>query len=121
MPQLITLEVADEVIDRVRAVAGRTGRRFEDVLAGWLERDGAASPDELSNEEVLALCDSQLPENEQKELSDLLWKQREEQISPAERPRLEELLGIYRRGLLRKAEALRVAVQRKLRPPLSEQ
>jgi hypothetical protein len=120
VPQLVTLELADEVIERARAVAKRTGRTYQDVLAGWLSRDGLPSPDELSDEEVLALCDSQLPKDQQEELSELLWMQREEKLGATDRPRLDELLGVYRRGLLRKAEALRVAVLRKLRPPLSE-
>ena len=87
---------------------------------GWLSRDGAPSPDELSEAEVLALSESQLPRPEQEELSELLWRQREERLSAADRPRFDELMDVYRRGLLRKAEALRVAVRRGLRPPLGE-
>ena len=117
MTQSMTLEIATAVVDRARAVAERTGRRCEDVLADWLERDGPPTA-ELSDAEVLILCDSQMPANEQEQLSDLLWRQREEQLEAKDRPRLEQLLDVYRHRLLRKAEALRVAVSRGLRPPL---
>ena len=117
MTQSMTLDIATAVVDRARAVAERTGRRCEDVLADWLKRDGVPT-DDLSDEEVLALCDSQMPEDEQEQLSDSLWRQREEQLDAKDQPRLEQLLNVYRHRLLRKAEALRVAVSRGLRLPL---
>jgi hypothetical protein len=49
-------------------------------------------------------------------MSELLWRQREQGIEPGERARLDDLLGIYQRGNIRKAEALRVAVSRGLIP-----
>jgi hypothetical protein len=113
----MTLEIDAAVVDRARAVAERTGRRCEDVLAEWLNRDGPPT-DELPDEEVLALCDSRMPPDEQEQMSELLWRQREDRLDATDRPRLEQLLDIYRRRLLQKAEALRVAVSRGLRPPL---
>ena len=117
MTRSVTLEIPDALVDRAREVAERTGRRCEDVLADWLEHAGAPA-DELPDEEVLALCDSQMPEDEQRQLSELLWHQREQNLDAGDRPRLEHLLDAYRHRLLRKAEALRVAVSRGLRPPL---
>jgi hypothetical protein len=118
MTQTVTLEMPAELVQRARAVADRAGLRFEDVLVSWITPND--SPETLSDEEVLALCDSQMPEDEQEQLSDLLSLQREGQLTPADRSRLDELMGAYRRGMLRKAEALRVAVARGLRPPLGE-
>lgn len=117
MTQTVTLEMPADLVQRARTVAERTGRRFEDVLVSWISPND--SPDNLSDEEVIALCDSQLPGDEQDQLSELLHQQREGLLNPADRPRLDELMGNYRRGLVRKAEALRVAVARGLRPPLS--
>lgn len=117
MTRTMTLEITTAVVDRAQAVAERTGRRCEDVLAEWLVRDGPPT-DELSDEDVLALCDTQMPEDDQELMSELLWRQREEQLDAKDRPRLEQLLDVYRHRLLRKAEALRVAVSRGLRPPL---
>jgi hypothetical protein len=103
-------------VQRARAVAERTGRRIEDVLVSWINPDD--SPEDLSDEEVLALCDAQMSEDEQQQLSELLHRQREGLLGPADRPRLAELMDNYRRGLVRKARALQVAVSRGLRPPL---
>jgi hypothetical protein len=116
MTHTVTLEMPGDLVQRARAVADRTGRRFEDVLVSWISPDD--SPETLSDEEVLALCDAQMPEEEQEQLSELLGRQREGQLSPADRPRLDELMSHYRRGLVRKARALQVAVSRRLRPPL---
>jgi len=108
MTRTMTLEIDAAVVDRARAVAERTGRRCEDVLAEWLNRDGPPT-DELSDEEVLALCDSQMPPDEQEQMSELLRRQREERLDAGDVPRLERLLDGYWRRLLRKAEAFRVA------------
>ncbi len=49
---------------------------------------------------------------EQQQLSELLEKQREQQIDAIESRRLEDLMESYRRGLLLKARALKEAVKR---------
>jgi len=74
--------------------------------------------EELSNEEVLALTELQLAPTQEATLSELLDRNREETLDAEGRCRLEELMRIYEHGLLRKAQALRVAVQRGLREPL---
>jgi SRSO17 transposase len=58
-----------------------------------------------------------MPDAQQRELSDLLARQREGQLADTERPRLDALLDAYRRGMVRKARALKVAVERGLQPP----
>jgi hypothetical protein len=55
---------------------------------------------------------------QQEELSRLLIGNREGLLPDAERERLEELMQVYRRGLIRKAQALKTAVTRGLKPPL---
>jgi hypothetical protein len=57
--------------------------------------------------------------DEQDELSNLLALNRENQLSNLQRQRLDQLMLVYRRGMVRKAQALRVAVERGLIPPLS--
>ena len=56
---------------------------------------------------------------EQRELGALLARQREGSLDGVERHRLNELMDIYRRGMVQKAQALKVAVDRGLQPPLS--
>ncbi|MBI4670209.1 MAG: hypothetical protein HY741_00895 [Chloroflexi bacterium] len=119
MGEVVTLNLPEVVAARARTVAAQRHRRIEDVLLEWLEREAVEPPVEtLSDADVLALCDSQLTALQQSELDDLLFDQREGQLTEPSRKRLEELMEIYRRGLLRKAQALRVAVRRGLRPPL---
>lgn len=107
MGERVTVELPDELTQRARAVAARTRRRFEDVLVDWLDRAGAdPAVESLPGEQVLALCDAQLASDDQDELSDLLERHREGWLPDAERGRLDELMGLYRRGLIRKAQAL---------------
>jgi hypothetical protein len=119
MSEQVTLQVSDQVVSRAAHVAAQSQRRVEDVLAEWLERVIAEMPVEaLSDEEVLALTELQLTTEQQATLSDLLTRNQENTLDAAGRRQLDELMRIYEHGLLRKAQALRVAVQRGLREPL---
>jgi hypothetical protein len=92
----------------------------EDVLLEWLGRAATDVPMEsLPDDQVLALCDLEMSQSEQRELSTLLGRQREGTLDGSARHRLEELMMIYRRGMVEKAQALKVAIERGLRPPLS--
>jgi hypothetical protein len=120
MSELVTLELPEPLVESARAVALRTQRRVEDVLVEWLDRAAAEVPITLlPDEQVLALQDLAMDGGDQSELSELLARQREGQLTGDERTRLDSLLATYRRGMVRKAEALKVAVERGLRPPLS--
>lgn len=122
MGETITLELPEKVIRSAREVAERTHRRLEDVLVDWIDHVVAELPVELlPDEEVLALSEMQMDSKQQEELSDLLARNREGMLDEQERMRLDELMQVYRRGLVRKAQALKVAVERGLRPPLNKQ
>jgi|FLYN01.1.fsa_nt_gi hypothetical protein len=117
----VKLNIPDELADLAREVAATTHRRVEDVLVEWLDRASSELPVEsLPDEQVLALCDLQMDRKQQKELSHLLAKNREGELDEAGRARLDELMEVYQQGMVRKSEALRVAVQRGLRAPLSQ-
>jgi hypothetical protein len=119
MSQTVTLELSDEVIARAREAAQYANRRLEDVLSEWLERGSPDTPAELlTDAQVLAVADLQLDKSFADELSDLHDRQKEGELDDAGRIRLTELMGIYQGALLRKSEALKVAVQRGLRPRL---
>jgi hypothetical protein len=120
MGERVTVELPEELAQRARAVAAQTRRRFEDVLVEWIDRAGSEPAVELlPDDEVLALCDAQMEVAQQQELSDFLARNREGLLQEAERERLDELMRIYRRGLVRKAQALKTAVARGLRPRLN--
>lgn len=88
------------------------------MLTEWLERTIVTLPiEQLSDEQVLALRDLQLPTDQQNELSDLLDQQREGLLSDRARAQLDTLLDLYQQGMVQKARALAVAVERGLQPP----
>jgi hypothetical protein len=119
MSEQITLQVSDRVVSQAAHVAAQSQRRIEEVLAEWLERVVIELPVEaLSDQEVLALTELQWPSEQQSALSDLLARNRENMLDAEGRRQLDELMSIYEHGLLRKAQALRVAVQRGLRESL---
>ncbi len=115
MSETITLELPDTLARQVREVAAITQRRLEDVLAEWIEQAASEIPVELlSNEDVLALCEMRMPPEQQDILDELMIRNREGLISETERRRLDELMRVYRQGLVRKARVWKVAVERKL-------
>ncbi|MEW5988466.1 MAG: hypothetical protein AB1791_17695 [Chloroflexota bacterium] len=59
-----------------------------------------------------------MKETQGQRLSDLLERQREENLAEGERPELLALMQIYQQLWLRQSEALAEAVSRGLRPPL---
>ena len=69
---------------------------------------------DCSDEEVLALANMKMSEAENKRMSELLGKQREETITPLERNELDALFRVYQVGNLRKAQGISEAVQRDL-------
>lgn len=121
MAETVTLELPEDLVIQAKDVATRTQRRLEEVLLEWLDRAAAETPIEsLSDSQILALCDLQMDINQQEEMSQLLAENREGQLKETDRQRLDELMQIYRRGLVRKAQALQIAVKRGLRPPLDQ-
>lgn len=121
MSESVTLQVPDSLAQRARALAAATNRRLEEVLLDWLDQ-AAADPDPstLSDVDLLRLCDLSLDPDRQEELSDLLARVREGNLSESDRTRLDELMLVYRRGLVLKARAWSVAVARGLKPRLGD-
>jgi hypothetical protein len=120
MTEKVTIELPEDIAQQVRTVAAHTQRTVDEVLVEWIRRAGAEPVLELlPDEDLLAVCDSQPGQVEQEELSTLLERNQEGALLPPERARLDELMRNYRSGLVRKAQALKVAVRRGLRPGLS--
>lgn len=120
MNEIVTLELPKHVVRSARAVAERTHRRVEEVLVDWIDQAAAEVPvDCLSDEEILSLCDGQLTDEDQEEISFLLARNSEGQLDDTNRTRLDALMQTYRRELVRKAQAWKVAVARGLRTALT--
>jgi hypothetical protein len=118
MSDKVTIELPDELARRARAMAAAGHRRLEDAVVEWIRR--AVSEPEveaLPDNEVLRLCDATLEPADQDELSGLLADSREGRLDAAGHARLDDLMALYRRGLVLKARAWREAVTRGLRTP----
>jgi len=118
----VVLDVPDDLARRAEALAAQAHSRLEDVLLAWLTRGATEAPLEtLSDGQILALCDSMMPDEQQRTLSDLLARQREGLLTDDDRSQLALLMEAYRRGMVQKAQALKVAVERGLRPSLTNE
>jgi hypothetical protein len=120
MSEIVTLELPEHVVRSAQAVAARTHRRVEEVLVDWIDQAATEVPiDCLSDEEILGLCDMQMADEDQNELSYLFARNREGQLDNTDHARLDALMQMYRRGIVRKAQAWKVAVARGLRTALT--
>ncbi|MGB7488151.1 MAG: hypothetical protein WA901_18305 [Phormidesmis sp.] len=120
MAQSISLDILDSIVQQAQQLASQSQQRIEDVLLEWLTHSFTEHPVEtLPDSQILALCNMQLDDQQQKTLDTLLKKQREDELTSANGQELQFMMGLYRRGLVRKAKALKIAVERGLIPPLS--
>jgi hypothetical protein len=120
MAYTVTLELPDKIAQNARRIAVKTDQPLDDVLIAWLEQMATELPvEELPDDQVISLSNMELDATIQAELSDLLAVNREGILTARQRLRLEELMQIYRHNLVRKAKAVKVAVDRGLRPPLN--
>ena len=120
MAEVITLELPDELASKIKDIAANSQRRLEDILVEWIDHAASEPPLEvLPEEQILALCELQMENELQDELSNLLAQNREGLLEETKQQRLDELMQIYRHGLIRKAQALQIAVVRGLKPPLN--
>ena len=121
MSTVLRLELPDELAKRAVALASATNRRIEDAIVEWIGR-AVAEPavEALSDNELLAVCDSTLAPSDQERLSELLSAIREGQLTGGEQAALDQLMSAYRAGMVRKARAIKEAVARGLRRGLGE-
>jgi hypothetical protein len=127
MATRVVVTLQDDVYRRVERLAQLTNRDVADLLADTITisltpidvssgsiRDVAS----LTDEEVQELAELQMLPAQDRRLSALLQKQQAQDLSVHERAELLTLMQVYQEGLVRKAQALREAVRRGLRPPL---
>jgi hypothetical protein len=119
MSETVTLELDETLLQSAHMLAAKSNRRVEDVLVEWIDRAASEVPVELlSDDQILLLCSQDLGSEEQATLSELLDRHREGMLTPADHQALDAVMGTYRFGLVRKAQAMKVAVERGLRPAL---
>lgn len=122
----VALSLPDSVYSRARQLAELSDRDVADVLTEAivlsLSPTGISSLQpiaSLSDTEVIALTSSQMEPESDRRLSELLDKQQAGTLKESENREMWMLMQIYQTMLVRKAEALRVAVERGLREPLT--
>src|SRR5262245_54464251 len=116
MGEPLKIKVSDQVARFASQVATQRDLPIEEVLSDLLESAVNEIPvDSLSDDEALAISEMKFSDEQDATLSDLLARQRENQLDSEGRRQLNELMRTYEGGLLRKAQALRVAVERGLR------
>lgn len=131
MNKPITLNLPEDVYNRASGLAQLIGRDLTEVLIEAIslslsstspinesDHHQAESLKSLSDSEVIAMSELQMESEQDLRLSQLLSKQQADTLSEAERPELWTLMQIYQTLLLKKAVALREAVERGLREPL---
>jgi hypothetical protein len=117
----ITIDLAPDIVQRLQVEADRKGldlgRMLADAAVALLGRQDMPIA-QMADEQVLALCDGMMSADEQARLSELLGRHGEGELAGAELGELDGLMQVYRTGLVRKAEAWKVAVERGLRAGL---
>ncbi len=87
------------------------------MLIEWIDRTINEIPiDALPDEKVLALCNLQMGEQQQRVFSNLQSRHSEGLLNAQEVEKLNELMRVYRHGSVRKVKAMQVAVMRGLIP-----
>lgn len=132
MNKPITLNLPEDVYSRAEGLAQLIGRNLNDVLIEAIslslsstspinesERHFSESVKSLSDSEVIAMSELQMESEQDLRLSQLLDEQQAGTLTEAERPELWTLMQVYQTLLVKKAVALREAVSRGLREPLS--
>jgi hypothetical protein len=115
----ITIDLPPEIVEQIRLEATRQGLEPGPFLAGFLHDRFTDTQEraieQLSDAQVLALCDRMMTDDDQTEMSQLLEQHREGLLTDPAQQRLDALMQIYRTGMVRKAEAWKIAVERGLR------
>ena len=111
----ITIKLSRDIIIKAHRIAEQRGDRIEDILAEWLDSYVHDLPvEKLTDEEIIALSRFRMDLLQHQELSNLLYIHRERPLEVEESARLDKLLQLHRRHLVRKAQALEIAAKRGL-------
>lgn len=121
----LTVTLSDQALREALVRAELEGRAVEEYVAQIVEEKLAGDHDRelalmasLSDEDVLAMADLRMSDEESRRSSELLDLNREGKLDANQRAELDRLMDIYTKGTLKKAVGLAEAVRRKLRPPL---
>ena len=117
----VTLNLPENVYRNFSAIAEKKHRRVEEVITDKLQDDFSVETADFeetvaawADEDVLALANLKLPEQQAERMSELSDKMQSGAMSKAEENELEIYLEIYNNANLRKAYGIAEAVRRGL-------
>lgn len=117
----ISVKLPDELYRGISNLAKTKKTSVSRIIKNAVKKSVAEETETLerplsdcSDEEVLALANMRMSEAENRRMSELLDRQREETITPLERNELDTLFRVFQFGNLRKAQGIYEAVQRGL-------
>jgi len=128
MTTQVTVTLPDDTARRAEYLAHLTGRDVADILAETIALSldplgtlpaTSTSVETLPDAEVLEIADSSMDREQDRRMHRLLELQQASCLTAEDHAALFALGAIYQDSLLRKAQALRVAVQRGLRTRVS--
>jgi metal-responsive CopG/Arc/MetJ family transcriptional regulator len=117
----ISVKLPDSLYRNVSHLAQAKKKSVAEIIKNAVRKAVAEDAETLertlidcSDDEVLALANMKMSEAENRRMSELLEKQREEAITPLERNELDAVFRVYQVGNLRKSQGIYEAVQRGL-------
>ena len=117
----VTLNLPDNIYRSFEQLAEKTSQPIGEVIAEKIQTNYWADDAEfernifnLSDKDVLELANLKFSKQQDKRMSQLLENQRESRITTSEKIELEDLMGLYRMGNLRKSQGCLEAVRRGL-------
>lgn len=121
----ITLELPEKIYQDVSSIAKKSKRKVVDLIVDVVEEKYSSDVSErplkdLSNSDVLALANLQMPEKQSERHSELLYKNQAGTITNEENLELDFFQQVYGVALARKTDGIFEAIQRNLIKNLSE-
>jgi len=115
----ITLNLPEKIYQNVSTVAKKSKRKMVDLIVDVVEEKYSPKPTDrplanLSDEEVLALANLQMPKRQSNRHSELLYKNQAGILTPQEKKELDFFQQVYAVALSQKADGIDEAVHRSL-------
>ncbi len=115
----ITLNLPENVYQNVSIAANKSKRRVSDLIVDVVEEKYSPKLSNrplanLSDEEVVALANLQMPKKQSQRHSELLYKNQAGTLAPQEKKELDFFQQVYGVALLQKADGIDEAIHRKL-------
>ena len=115
----ITLNLPEKVYRSISSAAKKSKRNLADLIVADIREKYSVQTSEslltnLSDEEVLALANLQMPKKQSERHSALLYKNQAGILKPAEKEELDFFQQVYGVALARKTEGICEAVRRNL-------